>query len=82
MGILGFTAMFQVLGLCVALRVNWGKAINTLAGTWAGSSGLEWVLWTSWARESSVKGMFLGRADLFCPLGVGCVDGVLEHWTL
>ena len=54
-------AMFLVLGLCVG--VNWGKAINTLAGTWVGLSGLSAGLSGLLGYdESSVKRIVLGRA--------------------
>ena len=65
-------AMFLVLGLCVG--VSWGKAINTLAETWVGLSGLSAGLSGFLGYgESSVK-----RVVSFDSSTWGCcVDGVL-----
>ena len=72
--------MFLVLGLCVG--VNWGKAINTLAGTWVGLSGLSAGLSGFLGYdESSEKRVVLGRAVLLSTWGC-CVDGVLGYWVL
>ena len=72
--------MFLVLGLCVG--VNWGKAINTLAGTWVGLSGLSAGLSGFLGYdESSRKRVVLGRSVLLSTWGC-CVDGVLGYWVL